>query len=179
MKKAKSDLKIALYIRNAIKPDYSFGTQGFEYGFVTVNEKGEVRNPSDYGEQAAFTDLQCRCQASSDMCDGKPYAYHTEYHGVTSVNQSGAERMLKTFKRLTKIISGFQVQPETFGQYVQLICIGLKIDAVMKAGKGAGGWHSETEHTTWKVSEIQWLIDTQVNDFLKEHTAAMAVQRAR
>ncbi len=166
---------IALSVPNGIRADYHWGTQAFEYGFVTVTTEGnlEVRNPSDYDQDfAPFCDLRFRCQSSGDMNDAKPYAYAIEYRGLSTVNLRDAERMLKMLKRIEKATKSFPVAPETFGQFVQLMCQALKVTHVVKDGKG-NGWHNETEHTTWKVSEIQWLIDRQISEFLEANKEAM------
>jgi hypothetical protein len=175
------EIAIALLVPNAIKADYSFGTQSFEYGFVTVTTEGtlQVRNTSsDYysGRFGEFDDLRFRCQASGDMGDGKPYGYGIQYRGLHHVELRDAERMVKMLKKCSAVEKGFPVAPETFGQFVQLLCQGLKVTHVVKAGAG-NGWHDETEYTTWKVSEIQWLVDRQIGDFMEKNKAGMLASR--
>lgn len=171
--------KIAFRLPRQIAPDYSWGTQSVQYVFVTVGgEDGEnaVRNPSDYGKLAPYNNLKFRCQFSADMNEGKPYAYSLEYRDCGGIGLAEVERMAKMLKRIAKITGSFPVQPESFGQFVQLVCLGLKIDLVVKDGNG-NGWHTETEHQTWKVSEIQWLVDRQISEFYTEHKERMAVKR--
>ncbi len=178
--RADSPLLIALHIRHEIKADYSYGTQSFHLGFVTVEKagpkQGSVRNPSSDGVFFAFQDLQFRCQASADMCEGKPYAYSIEYHDVGRVEARDAERMTAMFKRLQKIEASFPIRPETFGQYVALVCNGLGVDCAIR-DMSAGSWHNETEHQTWKGTDIQWLVDRQIDTFLTENATAMAAAR--
>lgn len=172
-----TDRVIALMIPWQIKGDYDFGTQAFGYSFATVNTADKVRNVSDHGELAPFCGLAFRCQASAGMCDGKPYAYSVEFRDVHSVNLAEAERMAKMLKRIEKIERSFPVRPETFGQFVQLVCHGLKVSRVLKEGIKGGRSHDETEYSNWKPSEIQWLIDSQITEFLAAHGEKMSATR--
>ncbi len=177
---ADAKVLIALHICHTIKADYSYGTQSFKYRFVTVDKiQGHVRNPSasDGKPFDGFDDLSFRCQASSDMCDGKPYGYSIEYHDVGRVEARDAERMTAMFKRLQKIEAAFPVRPETFGQYVALICHGLGVECCIQDRDGGNGWHHETEHQQWNGTDIQWLVDRQIDTFLTTHADAMAASR--
>ena len=121
-------------------------------------------------------DLQFTCQASGDMNEAKPYGYGVRYGQVFSVELRDAERMYKMLKRVEKARESFPIQPETFGQFVQLMCQALGVKRVVKAGAG-NGWHSETEYTTWKPTEIQWLVDRRIGDFLTANKDAMAAAK--
>ncbi len=175
---SKDAVKIALHVSRRIKADYSYRTQTFEYAFVTA-EGSKVRNPSDsYSAQTPFCSLTFYCQASADMNEGKPYAWSLEYRDVGTVDLSRCESMLKTLKAIAKAESKFPVRPETFGQFVALHCAALKVTLAVQ-DQSEGNWHNETEHTFWKASDIQWLVDRQVTDFLTANADGMLQAKGR
>ena len=182
MKATNNQTKIYLYIRKNEKPNYTYGgTQSFEYGFVVINEDGGVRNPSDSsidGDQAKFADLHFRCQITPGMAEDKTYAHGLYYRNVYSVELEDAERMTKMLRRIRKAEENFPVRPESFGQYVQLLCHALGVSGAVKA-TSEGDWHSEISYATFRPGEIQWLIDTRIGEFLGEHKVRMETESAR
>ncbi len=160
--------KLAVHVGH-VKADYNYGSQVFEYGIVTIDAQSRVRNCSDlYPETADFYDLRFRCQVSKGIDELKPFAYSCEYRGVYSVGLREAERMIRVLRKIAKAEDKFLVRPTTFGQYVSMLARALGITEVVQDGQG-NGWHDETEHVFWKLSDCQYVIDAQIATFLAEH----------
>ena len=179
MKKEKPETSLALYIPFGIKADYRYGgTQAFKFGFVTVNAQDQVRNcPSDYGEWHEYNSLAFRSQASVDMSEGKAYGYSCEYYDVGNVDLARATAMVGVLKAIGKADESFPVRPATFGQYVQLMCKALGVTRAVQDRSEGNHAHDETEHTYWRLSDIQWLVDTRVDEFMAKHKEGMTEER--
>jgi len=172
-------IRFALHVSQP-KPNYNgtHGTQAFEFSIVTINGAGEVRNPSDYEpEQHPYKDLEFRCQISpADHSKFKPYGFSCEYRHVYIVDLRNAEVMCKMLKRIDKASEKWVVRPETFGQYVSLVCQSINITDAVHARDGTEtGWHNDTEYIYWKAKDIQYLVDRRIAEFVEAHQERMVL----
>jgi hypothetical protein len=163
-----------------IKPDFSsIGIQTFEFQFVQVtdvNGKNQVRNCSGYDSPyRAFDDLGFRAQAqvtgdANRRDAGAPYAYSLCYRSVYTVDFEECTRMMKMLTKIRKMV--LPVNAETLGQYIQMYCLALKVDGAVQQGKehGTAQWGYDAHSwITWKTTEIQWLVDRRVGEFMEKH----------
>ncbi len=175
MEKSKETRKIALMI-GKVKADYNYGHQVFQYSLVIVDAAGKVRNCSDSDDFSAdFDDLTFRCQVSARTCEGEPYGFSCEYKDIYTLDLRRAERCVKMLRKIEKAGEKFPVHPETFGQFVALLCAALGITGAVQAPEdNRSTWHDETNYKHWKANDIQWLVDRQIADFMTEHGERLA-----
>lgn len=169
--------KMAVYIPKGFKADFHMsGLQAFMIGFVTVDDAARVRGISGIDDELfmSFDNLTFRCQVGGSTNDGKPYGYSLEYKDVYSVGLREAERMVKMLRRIDKASESFPVHPETFGQYVSLMCAALKVNMVVQEPADSGRSHDDTMYTLWKLKDCQWLVDRRIAEFMEQHSEAMA-----
>ena len=178
MKKTTTDTALALYLPFSIKADYQYGgTQAFKFGFVTVSPTDQVRNcPMDYGDWHEYNSLMFRAQASVDQNDGKAYGNSCQFYDAGNVDYNRAASMLAVLKAIRKADESFPIRPATFGQYVQLMCKALGVTRVVQDRNECRA-HDETEHVFWRVNEIQWLIDSRIDEFMAKHKDSMTAER--
>ena len=175
MTKQTNDTRIMLFIPPSFKADYSYtGIQAFKFDFVTMDVTGKVRNPSY--EHECWANLQFRAQVSHQEGE-QPYGYSLAYSQVYSVELREAERMVKMLKKAEKADERFPVRPTSYGQYVQLMCSGLGVHGAVTPMTGNGRGYDDDTYQTWKLTEIQWLVDRRISEFLetnREHMRAAA-----
>lgn len=155
-----------------LKTDHYSDTSTFwKLRFVTINEKGEVRNPSRTSfdcQYQEFDDLIFRVWISWSTGEVAAGSWEMLYDQLYATDRRDCERMLKCFKRLDKIREKIPINPSTFGDYVALMCSGLGIKRfVQTVGKG-GSWHTEN---TYRFSEIKWLAE-RVNRNIRDAAEA-------
>lgn len=179
--KPKPDQQLTLRVPRVFKPDYSMsGSQSFTLDLLLSKDHTVIGLPSgDYGEWHEMHDLAFHCQATPGMCDDKPYGYSCEYRGVHSVGYGKAQTMLAILKRVDKIVNNPPVRPTTFGQFAQLVAVAIGVTRACQARKESSTLHADAEYIFWKASDIQWLVDQAVDDFLSTHKDAMAMDGER
>lgn len=152
-----------------LKTDHYSDTSTFyKLHFVTINEKGEVRNPSaTFGSEryAGFANLIFRCYIS--WHDGQAFradAWEILYDSMYSTGLREAELMVKTLKRIGRISDKLVVRPLTFGQYVAMIAAGLGIKRFVRMRGASRGWHNENDYYFSEVNDMAWAIDQGIRE---------------
>jgi hypothetical protein len=162
-------LKLAVMVDPITFKDVTHGDTSTFYrlSFVTVNEKNEVRNVSNsyYGDESylnGFHDLvfQVWISWSNNRFDADQW--EVIYKQVYSVNLREAELMVKTLKRVQKISEKFVVRPQSFGQFVAMMCAGLKIKHFVEVQGADRGWHTENRYAIGDIKDLAANIDRKI-----------------
>lgn len=77
-----------------------------EAGVVTVDENGQIRNPSTYGDEQGYQELSLTAQANLDdkgpEADGKLYAFTAGYRGFMILDQRQLDAMSKVLRSVNR-----------------------------------------------------------------------------
>jgi hypothetical protein len=117
------------------------------FRFVTVDHEDEVRNIiSSYQDKhfEFFDDLVIHCQIGGVCSEGeemKPYSWGADYQDLYSVGLDGAEKMVKTLRRLEKGLDRIQDKlgyAETYADYVLRVAnvLGVKVFVFQRTFNG-------------------------------------------
>jgi hypothetical protein len=170
-KKAKSNLKLGVLIAPPKAEYHGSDIQAYRISIVTINERNEVRNPSDsaWGEDAftaPYASLMFRAQGNVLKAEEREtYGWSLEYREVYSVDLNDAERMVKMLRKIANV--KLPVQPRTYGQFVQMMCRALGITVAVQLSGKATGWHTEADYAFFGASDIEWMVDRMVTYFLE------------
>ena len=140
----------------------------YRLSFVTVGENGEVRNVTDSFDTrhlAGLEDLVFRLWISWNDNRFTADQWEVLYNQVYSVNLSKAEKMVKTLKRVQKISEKWIARPQTFGQFVAMISIGLKVTHFVQLRGASRGWHSDNDYIITKgLDDLASTIDRHIEE---------------
>lgn len=101
-------------------------------------------------------------------------ATYQRYSQVHHVDRRRAEHMVKMLRKIERAEQGLPIRPQTYGQYVQLMCQALGVQkAAYLVGNGAG-WHDENEYTIRDIRDIGGNIDGRIAEFLAQQRGTTA-----
>jgi hypothetical protein len=167
--KPKPELELSILLPAACPPlkgEWSGDTSIFwRLQFITINQLGEVRNPSDsWGDDqfAGFKDLVFRCWISWANGGQLQFASELLYNAVYSVELRDAERMVKTLRRAQKLSAALIVRPKTFGEFVAMMGAAFGVKRYAQVEGRDGGWHNETRHSFHAIGALAERIDDMI-----------------
>jgi hypothetical protein len=172
----KYDVKnIALLINPKSMLDLT-STSGDHFGVInlrfvdTTDGLDKLQWISDYTSTGLmFNNLRFRAQWNRDRKDRGVYGWQLHIDNADVNNSRTAEAHLYIMRKIEKVREGFPVRPETFGQFVTLLCLGLGIKTFLRVGERKTGVHSwsslhEYYYDKNKVGDdLQTLIDREID----------------
>lgn len=168
-----TDKQYAYYLgAKAFERDtYLEGNKGsIELQIVCVDDSGKITNPDSMYDGFADLEFTCRWEEKSGAIN--TYGYSVSYRNLYRIELQDLGRLTKMLKRCEKVESAFPVRPSGFGQWLQMMAIGLHITKIVELQRQRGTMYSESEHRTWKQNEIQVLMERRIMDLITEPVTA-------
>jgi hypothetical protein len=100
------------------------------------------------------------------------YAWQAHYSGPMTLGIRDLEEKLKWMKKVDRVIKGFPVKPQSFGQFVQMLASGLKIKSVIRRSTPERLQKTglEFDHPDFRYLESE--IDRDIRDYFDRQEAA-------
>jgi len=172
--------RLAVLLPDCIHSSPADSSTFFELGFVQINdEDGKldyITNPRSaiYGE-SPFTDLVIQAYVSWRRDEfSVSFRDALKYRNVHSIDATRAERMSKLLRKARSV--KFPVEPETFGQFVVMMCAALGVREAVEPQPGepyrAGAFYHENLWRITPVKDAQARIDFLLSELRKAKVSA-------
>jgi hypothetical protein len=181
MSKEKIDLSnIALHISSDSIDRTGRDCATWTLRFVVVTPEGKVRNldGSTRGSRM-FSALKFHSQWEPARPDRGVYAQSLSLRDIRDTARvSDVEELLEILKKAHKIHASLPVRPSSFGQFVVLMCQGIKIKRVVIRGERVNnsGW-SQYDDYEYRESKVDTSLQNEIDDIIQETFASAEVAR--
>jgi hypothetical protein len=139
--------------------------------FAAVTPEGKVCHFDHYSRTGrAFSSLKFHCQWEPAKPEKGVYAQSIGLRDIRNINHSSElAELAEILKKANNVQNSFPISPTSFGQFIVLMCQGLKIKRVVRRGDRIGnrGWSSYDDfeyHHTSVDSNLQYAIDRAIQE---------------
>jgi hypothetical protein len=181
MSKEKIDLSnIALHISSDSldRKDRDYAT--WTLRFVVVTPEGKVRNLDEYTRGSRmFSALKFHAQWRPSSPDLGVYTQSLSLRDIRNTARvSEMEELVEILKKANKVYASLPVVPSSFGQFVVLMCQGIKIKRVVIRGERVNnsGW-SQYDDYEYRESKVDTSLQNEIDDIIQETFASAEVAR--
>lgn len=171
--------RLALYFQPWKPQQYDTCSSTYNLTILRIDPKDEKpRNCSrtcawDAPETEMFDDLTISCLLQWNKGEFSADCFSVDYRGYMILNLVDLEIMRKGLKRVHKICSNFPCYPQTFGQFVQMLCLGLGVKEVCQEIRTSNtGLYVDNEYRYLPISYAQELVDAEIERIRKLKTEA-------
>jgi len=173
MSKNKTELSVLVAPVEIIANDGPSTFYELQFCVIDDKEKGKIRNVGS-DKWSDLRDLHFRLWISWSGGIFSNTSYEMAYSRPYKVDLERAELMVKTLRKINNIVkrSAEPGTAKTFGEFVTLVCAGLKIKNFVERLSPCRGWHADNDYRIADISGLAACVDGYVQMVKQENIPA-------
>lgn len=161
--------RLVLYFQPWKPQQYDTHDSTYSLSILRVDPRDDKpRNCSRTGAWDApgtemFDDLAISCLLQWSNGKFSADCFDVTYRGYMVLSLMDLEVMRKGLKRIEKIRAAFPCRPQTFGQFAQMLCMGLGVKEICRETRANHtGFYTDNEYQYLPISYAQGFIDEEI-----------------